>query len=360
MQSSSSLAGPTYVLVTIATLMLQLALYDRQGASPQEWFQLAFVLAVSIALRYKSRFDRERTREFISVAGFAALVAAPIVWDTFGRQSGRYGNPFEIQVALTLRNMMIGLAVGVCDKRSLVFASLASCFLALFSLLWLMNHWTIAFLIAYTITGMWWLLGAYWDRLSDCFMTHSERAIPWKPVLCATACAGLITVLMFPLVNGEYYTTAIQGFLPSSGGTGSQDEYAFGGVGDGPQMVSAKENASSFGPIESELFLESKMPSLYDVFNEFSDTPPKPKKRKQLRAIPHRARTRCKRITNVEVQPRRLVANSALFRKTEAKEDTYCARFAFPCALLQVAGRVPVHLGLYAYDMWDGHKTDVV
>ena len=353
MQSRSHLVGPTYLLVTIATLMLQFALYDRQGLTPQEWIHLAFALAVATAIKHKDRFGTEKAARLTSVCGFSALAVSPIVWNLFGRSMGHFGHPFEILVVLCLRNLMISLTVGVDDKRSKMFASLASCFLALFSLLWSMNSWTIALLIAYTITGMWWLLGAYWDRLSDCFLTHTERAIPWKPAIGATTLAALLTLVAFPLVTGQDYTTAIQGFLPSSGGTGSQDEFAFGGVGDGPQMVAAKESASSFGPIESELFLESKMPSLYDAINEFSDPPPKPVKKKRPKAIP---------LSTTQVQENHQRRGTT--QQSGREFSTVRVRKRTPRkvkdkrshALLQVAGRVPVHLGLYTYDIWDGHK----
>ena len=353
MQSNSSLAGPTYLLVAIATLMLQLAIYDRQGPAPQEWIQLAIVMIVALVLRYKHQLGKATTGRVLSIVGFSVLMIVPLVWNAYGRKMGRFGCPFEMQIALCLRNMMIGLAAGGGDKRSKAFASLASCFLALFSLLWLMNYWTIALLIVYTIAGMWWLLGAYWSRLGDCFLTHSERAIPWKPAICAAALAGVVTLLMFPFVNGQSYTTAIEGFLPSSGGTGSQDEYAYGGVGDGPQMVAAKENASSFGPVESELFLESKMPSLYDAINEFSEPLPISRKRKRIKAIP---------LGSIQMQKnhqRRGMSQNAArefsaVRKRKRKIPN--VQDLRSRVLLQVSGRVPVHLGLCTYDRWDGHK----
>ena len=37
----------------------------------------------------------------------------------------------------------------------------------------------------------------------------------------------------------------------------------------------------SFGPVESELFLDSEMPTLYDMFSDMYGDPPKPKKERQ-------------------------------------------------------------------------------
>ena len=118
MQSNSSLAGPTYLLVAIATLMLQLAIYDRQGPAPQEWIQLAIVMIVALVLRYKHQLGKATTGRVLSIVGFSVLMIVPLVWNAYGRKMGRFGCPFEMQIALCLRNMMIGLAAGGGDLRS--------------------------------------------------------------------------------------------------------------------------------------------------------------------------------------------------------------------------------------------------
>ncbi|MEM8945766.1 MAG: transglutaminase domain-containing protein [Planctomycetota bacterium] len=353
MQSKSSLTGPTYVLIAIATAMLQLALFDRQGIVPHEWVQLAFVFVLALVIRRSESRDNQRAGNVVPMLCFVVMAALPFVADDVQRVTTRFGNPFEIQLVLGLRNLMIGLAARNRNSRSLMFATLASGFLALYSFLWLLNRWTIALVFVYAIVGMWWLMGTYWDRLSGCFLSRSERQVPWKPILGASAAGVLIGLAALPLALGKNYTTAIQGFMPSSGGTGGQDEHAFGGVGDGPQMVSAQEDASSFGPIESELFLESKMPSLYDVMNEFSDAPPKPKKRGRQRAIPLAP-------SQMKANHERKGTNQRPAREFSAvrrqKQETPKAKDLRSRALLQVIGRTPVHLGLYAYDTWNGRE----
>ena len=67
--------------------------------------------------------------------------------------------------------------------------------------------------------------------------------------------------------------------MPTSGGTGGEDPYARDGVGDGDAMVAATKEAFSFGPVDSQLFLDSEMPSLYDVFNDMYGEPPRPIRR---------------------------------------------------------------------------------
>ena len=138
--------------------------------------------------------------------------------------------------------------------------------------------------------------------------------------------------------------------MPSSGGTRWHDEHALGGVGDGPQLVSAKEDASSFGPVESELFLESKMPSLYDVLNEFSQPPAKKRiVKRRLRAIPlapSQMTENHKRQSISQKAGREFEAVRKRNRRKKRKLDDQRS-----AALVQIVGRVPVHLGLYAYDM---------
>lgn len=354
MPSSSFLAGPTYVLVVVATLMLQVAIYDRQGPVAHEWVHLGVVMAIAALNRQSSIWRRGRLANAVATTSFAALVTMPFLGDFFLRSASLWGNPAEIQIVLSLRNMMIGLAARNRDPRSLKFASFASCFIALFSILWLMNRINIVLLFTYSVVGMWWLMGAYWDRLSGCFLSRSERSIPWKPVCGAALLVTASTLVLLPLATGQSFTTAIRGIFPSSGGSQWQDEHAFGGVGDGPQMVSAKDNASGFGPIESELFLESKMPSLYDVLNEFSEPPKNSMKKKgRHRAIPlapGQMQQNHKRRGENQQAGREF---SAVRQRTNRRPDVPDLKSH---ALLQVSGRVPLHLGLYAYDQWDGQK----
>lgn len=353
MQNKSSLLGPTYTLVAIATLMLQFVMLERQGFLVHEWIQLALTVLAAFAINRSWRSKNRNAGRSMERVAFVGLAVLPFAADATQRAVSSFGNPFEIQLVLCLRNLMIGLCGKNDDARSLKVASMASAFLALYSFLLLMNRWTTTLMFGYAVIGMWWLMGAYWDRLSGCFLSHSERRVPWKPVLVAVSLGVVAALMSLPFLAGRNYTTAIQGFMPSSGGTGNQDQFAFGGVGDGPQMVSAKDNASSFGPIESELFLESQMPSLYDVFNEFSEPPPKPSNKPRQRAIPLAP-------SFMQANHQRRGTNQRASREFSAvrrdKQETPKTKDLRSRTLLQVSGRVPVHLGLYSYDTWDGRE----
>ena len=349
MHAEPSLNGLSRVLAAISTLMLLLALNDRQGEIVVDGYHLGVALILAFTIYIFSGEARHGMGRSLTVLCFTALVLLSFSWNVVQRANLLWGQPFEIQLALALRNMMLGLVAKRTDPQAQQYGALASCFLALFSILWFMHLWTVVALIIYTIVGMWWLMGVYWDRLSGCFLTQEEIWIPWKPL--AAAGLGVAGLLLLPqLANGRNFTTAIQGYLPSSGGTRWKDEFAYGGVGDGPQMVSARENANSFGPIESELFLESQMPSLYDCFSEFSEEPPKPPKKG--RAIPLAP-------SMMQQNHQKQGVNEQAGREFNAvrqlKKDSPAVSDLRSRALLQVAGRVPVHLGLRTYDLWNGH-----
>jgi hypothetical protein len=194
-------------------------------------------------------------------------------------------------------------------------------------------------------------MGAYWDRLAEVFVASTvERRIPVRvSVIGGTAMVLLLLAALIGTTGGA--AVALPGFLPTSGGTRWHDPYARTGVGDGDAMVAAKEEAMSFGPVESELFLESQMPTLYDMFNDMYGEPPKPKKTQQ-RAIslaPGNVKEVEQRIARTERSGREF---SALRRRAERKQATLDDRTA--PAMMYVVGRVPLHLAQQRYDTFDG------
>ncbi len=106
-----------------------------------------------------------------------------------------------------------------------------------------------------------------------------ERA--WSSVTAGVF--GVVAIAALTLGSAGS-TVALGGWFWGSGGTGRADPFAARGVGDGDQLVAAKDEAASFGAVESELFLDSEVPSLYDMFNDMYGEPVN-KKRENERAI---------------------------------------------------------------------------
>ena len=72
---------------------------------------------------------------------------------------------------------------------------------------------------------------------------------------------------------------SLVGLSPFSGGeNGSQDKFAISGIGDG-DMLTAGDNATTTGAVDSGQFIESDRPTLYDITSERYEGPVMKKRR---------------------------------------------------------------------------------
>ncbi|MEM9352308.1 MAG: transglutaminase-like domain-containing protein [Planctomycetota bacterium] len=350
MPVSQHLSRVTVVLVLIATALLQFAL-DGRGVHDGPAL-LAVSVGGAVFVGMLARRRRWSDWNLGAVLSVLALALLPIVWDGAARVSTRFGNPYEVQLACVLRNAMLGLAATPRLPRATIQAAFASFFLVVFGFLWATDFWSIGLLVAYSAVGAWWLFAAYWEGLGGRFADSSERAVPVRPALAVIACLVLLALAAAPLASRSKATTALAGFFPSSGGTFWNDPYAQGGVGDGDQMVAAKDQASGFGPIDTDLFLESEMPSLYDSFSEFSEAEPVKKKRvrRAIPLAPSQMQSNHKRRGLTQQSTREFDTVRQNTAQTPETKDRLSA------ALLLVKGQTPLHLALETYDRWDGRS----
>ncbi|MEM6328859.1 MAG: transglutaminase-like domain-containing protein [Planctomycetota bacterium] len=350
MTTSRHIGRVTLLLVALSSALLQLALDDRQPGSGAPLLVASVVLAAGLhALLGRGTAGAWTGR---SVVALVALGGLAFGWEGVSRSLFASGQPLEVQMACCLRNLMLGLAALQRLPKARSLAALSSLFLVVIGFLWSANAWTIGLLIAYAAVGMWWLVGTYWDRLGGRFADEIEPSAPVRPVVAAAVVIGLVSLAFAPLVARAPGTTALLGFFPSSGGTQWSSPYAYGGIGDGPQMVAAKENASSFGPVESELFLESKMPSLYDAMNEFSKAAPRKRKssRRAIPLAPSMVQLNHQKKGTTQQATREFSTVRQATRRRSNPGDRKSP------ALLLVSGRTPTHLALETYDRWDGRS----
>jgi hypothetical protein len=280
------------------------------------------------------------------------MIAAPFAWSIVIRQFWGLGEPWEVTIAYSLRNVAFGAALLRTHHAQQRLAVLASVLLLLFSFLLTFNAATITLTSLYVLLGAWWLMGAYWERLSGRFPARVERSIPRAASLGAVAIVAILSLGVAGALRGSAATTALAGFFPSSGGTAWSDPRSRGGVGDGDQLVSAERNAATFGPLESEQFLESEQPTLYDMINEAYNEPVK--RNPTQRAIPLSApilpnaettRSTMEKATREFETVRQRSARQRVAERDEASR-----------AVLQVIGRVPVHLRMEVFNHWDGTR----
>ena len=311
--------------------------------------ELTVIVVVSLVLR-------RRAKSLPQAQGFAAIaVCAAVVYPFAAELAMRWfaggSEPLEILMLTSLQLTAVALAVFCQIPRLGGSAVLLSSFLLLFATTITSGRTGLVLGGIYGVLVLWWLMGAYWDRIAGAFVASKvERRIPVR----VSVIGGMVIVLL--LLAGLIGTTggaavALQGFLPTSGGSRWHDPHARSGVGDGDAMVAAKEDAMSFGPVESELFLDSDMPTLYDVFSDMYGEPPQPKKNQErnIGLAPGEVKETEQQIAKNERSGREF---SAVRRKVQRKPQPLDDRTA--PAMLYVVGRVPLHLALERFDTFDG------
>ncbi|MFI4875120.1 MAG: hypothetical protein ACIALR_07275, partial [Blastopirellula sp. JB062] len=270
-----------WILVALAVIAIQLSQY-RGGLGPWwDWAEIFAVLAISIGA--DRCMPRTASTSGNPPAGVVATLLAALglhllIEAGFSVWAPSLGQTMELQTSLALRNLMISTAVFSRYPALLRLSSGLSLTLTCFAFVFEIAASLTLVVAIYAVVGLWWLIGNYWDRIQGKFPEGTERSVPKNAGLLATVVALLLGVCVFLLVDKEQAVTALSGFMPSSGGNQIDSAAANSGVGDGDDLVAGTEDAMSFGPTESEVFLESQMPSLYDVFNDTYDVPVKKKK----------------------------------------------------------------------------------
>jgi hypothetical protein len=239
--------------------------------------------------------------------------------------------PVEWLLLLGLRNLSLALAALAHLPICLRLAGLASFFVVLFAasisdglaVLWP----TAAYLIA---SGVW-LLQLNWQGRGAAAISQpspSRRLV----VVASLSLAGVAGLPFVP----PHTLTVLRGFMPSSGGDRDYDPAARAGVND-------------VGMTDSDLFLDSPDPSLYDAMSEAYGEPIARKKTEAAIAVGQK---------NVREND----GSAAHNHKAGREFDTVRGRRPAPCemanldseAMLFVEGQVPLHLRLAAYDRFDG------
>jgi hypothetical protein len=139
------------------------------------------------------------------------------------------------------------------------------------------------------------------------------------------------------------------GVMPTSGGSKWTDPSARSGVGNGDAVVAAKENAISFGAVESELFLQSHQPSLFDLFDDVIGKPQRVRKSEKAVSLPNQNK---KNEKTKAVQSQKADAGFSTSRQSKPKTQKEEERKT--PTMLQWVGPPATHLALQRYDTYDG------
>lgn len=281
----------------------------------------------------------------------AAWILSPIAIEISRRLLGS-GDAWELMVLRSLQNAALVAAAHSHLRTGKRLAGLLGSFLVLFVITISSSRYVYVLAGVYGVLMLWWFIAGYWEKVQHAVVANSsERCLPIRASVLGLT---LLVVLLFlsTIASRSSDTFAMQGFMPSSGGDSWGDEFARGGVGDGPAMVAAKEEAMSFGPVESELFLDSEMPSLYDMFNDMYGEPPKPKtNRERTIGLASEDEKESEQRRSQSTQNGR---EFSTLRRLKDRKESNSLKDRNAAAMLYVVGQVPLHLALERHNTFDG------
>ncbi len=350
--SRAEFESGTWSLALLAAMTLLAA---RSPSSTHPWILIVqTALAVGGPLLIVAARRRWPATRLAWDRWMGGVVAAWCLWPLLADsvlRSWEMGEARELSLLVGMQNAVLALSVYSHRRRCQQVACLLGSFLVLFAIV--IEAGVVVGVLAalYGIGLLWWLMARYWERIQQARSADQvTRCLPvrWS-VLGMTVMVGATIAAVFGAGGGATYM--LRGFMPTSGGDRWYDPFARAGVGDGDAMVAGKEDAMSFGPIESELFLESCMPTLYDMFNDMYGEPIRPAVKRELVVT----------LTDQSVQQtdRHMAQTqrggrefSVLRRRSDAARRTLEDRRA--AAMLYIVGPVPVHLALDSFNHFDG------
>ena len=201
----------------------------------------------------------------------------------------------------------------------------------------------------FAVAGTLWLMLVYWKGLGIGEGAGlASRRLPLSGVAWVLAVVGVLAAVA--AVGPSRAATALAALVPTSGGNDWSDPDARSGVNDGDNEVGASEHPESVGFTESEVYLETDRPSLYDAFNESYGEPFKPKKVNKMIALGQQDVGEQKERPSENLQAGREFA--AVRRKPEPRRRRPGERTAR--ALVYVKGPTPLHLPLTSYSHFNG------
>lgn len=350
---SKLLAFATYALALLATLALELARHDHAQVPWVGWLGTGLTLVAVAAVRMWLARRPTLLPSTVVAAGLttALLVGIPFLSEGLLRHWRIAGESPEIVQLLALRNGMLGLTLAPSWPGMLQLSCLLSVLVALGAMMFHLNWPGYVVSAGYGIVAIWWLMVAHWERMQGRFAMQPHRRMPLVPCTVSFALVLAGVGLAIAALGGFAATARWDGWFYGSGGSRYADLFAAHGVGLGERLIAARERAASFGAVESELFLDSEMPSLYDLFNDMYGEPLRPQQAERAVGL----------IATPQQPPERPLGESrqsgqefSTLRHPPSRKQMPPKQESTGRALLYLAGRVPLHLRLETFDAFDG------
>ena len=336
-------------LIWLSAVMLQLARFEWQF-NWACWLlkPLLAMLILGITYFIVRRYAISKAGLIICLVLWLTAVISEVTFRNLG-----WGEPLELSIFELL--LAVGIAGTFVDsilaKRTTVLVSI---FLASF-LFFINPSFPVAVAGAvFTLAVIISLLRTYWREIEGVEMdrvfvrgNRSAFAVPLLVIwVLAVLATGLSTVPVVTRFNSTY--------SPFSGGESWADMFAMSGVGDGQALVAATQTAQTEGPVDSDIFVESKKRSLYDIVSdEYGET----KKSRKHTPMSSAVSLDTQKMQKNHLRLAQAEKNAATFTLCrEAKGDRKIPDDLSSDALFLVNRQGPLVLKMSTYDTFDGQQ----
>lgn len=337
-----------WLLAAMSVVTFEIAAFDEDR--PSLLPITVCIEAIGLILLACTIRSSSRSQGFVPVSSSAifCLISGCYVLEILVRFWTRSVPTLEFLLLAYFRNTVLVLAAFSVDDACRRLCATMSLFLIIFSSALTHQQWVQYVVVLYATTGAWWLMTSYWENLRcEVIGVARSRKSPWRWL---TALSVLL-ILLALVPKAGVQARVSRGFLPSSGGADWYSESARRGVGDGDSLVAGTENIQSFAAIEDAPFMSSHEPSLYDMFDDSYDEPVRPQNQDRAIGLPPQLASI---IQEREVAESRQAGKQfSTVRKSPGLSSAVVVN-RDSRALVHVKGRVPLHLKLESYDVFDG------
>lgn len=303
---------------------------------------------VAVAARVVARRDwlgSAPASRWIAVAGGSALGLTVELAIRTGVGNGIA--PEQVPLVV-FRNAVLLLALWSHEADARRVGGVLAMFLVVFSSALAETPWIQWLVVAFAVTGGWWLLSRYTGSLHRRVVAvdDTSRSRRWLAALPT----GVVIALAVVPVTGQRIR-ALDGFMPTSGGQDRGSPQANSGVGDGDALVAGLDNIRSFAPIDDAPFMNSHEPSLYDLLDDTYSPPRIVRHNDRAISLPPETARAPERHDAATTQQ---AGREFSLARTAARPDRSAIRDIASPALFHVQGRVPLHLRVETFDRFDG------
>ena len=342
----------TMVLALVACVAAEVAVHGIDRAVHAGWYAALTLAAGLVALGVGEVLRRwfplvgATNASRLSWAG--GIVGVGVALEALVRECLNLPMLLDVLLIVVFRDMVIALAMLSHHEDAQRSCNAFATFLIVFASASVHALWIQGLVVVFSLIGVWWLMGTHWDSLQHRLEASSDRMLPRKWLLTVPM-ALLVILVCLPVASRQIH--ALEGFMPTSGGRRDSSPMARSGIGDGDALVAGLDNIRSFAPVENAPFMSSHEPTLYDLYDDMYNEPVVQKKSQRAISLPPQ--------TTVRPEDPSIAKSSRPSRdfstvRQPGKPAAQRIRDLESRALFYVKGRVPLHLKLESFDLYDG------